>query len=84
MMTSKPAVEYLASAYEDMGYKVVALALRAHGPNAAKFKVEISAIESAIRGTREEDATIADKYDRNGTIGNAIRRVAGARQSLKA
>lgn len=83
-MTSNPAVEYLASAYEEMGYKVVAMALRKHGPNAAKFKVEIKAIETAICSTREQDAAIADRYDRGGTIGNAIRRVSDIGQSVGA
>jgi hypothetical protein len=59
-----------------MGYKVVALALRKHGANAAKFKVELRAIEAAIRGTREEDAAIADRLDKNGEVGMVIRNAA--------
>jgi hypothetical protein len=70
--TSSP-IEYLASAYEEMGYKVVAMALRKHGANAAKFKVELLAIETAIRGTRQEDAAIADRLDQTGEIGALIR-----------
>jgi len=76
MNTSPPAIEYLASAYEDMGYKAVAMALRTHGANAAKFKVELLAVENAIRGTREEDATIADRLDRSGEVGTLIRNAA--------
>ena len=75
MMASSIAVEYLASAYEDMGYKAVAMALRKHGPNAEKFKVEVSAIEAAIRGTQEADASIADGLDPTGKIGRAIRQM---------
>jgi alpha-beta hydrolase superfamily lysophospholipase len=76
MNTPSSALEYLASAYEEMGYKVVALALRKHGANAAKFKVELRAIEAAIRGTREEDAAIADRLDKNGEVGMVIRNAA--------
>lgn len=72
-MASDIAVEYLASAYESMGYKAVAMALRKHGPNADKFKVEVSAIEAAIRGTHESDASVADGLDPTGKIGRAIR-----------
>ena len=46
------AVEYLAQAYEEFGYKAVAMALRTHGPNADKFKVEVRAIQLAIEDTR--------------------------------
>lgn len=81
MSKSLPAIEYLASAYEDMGYKVVAMALRKHGANATKFKVELLAIESAILGTREEDAAIADRLDRSGEIGMLIRNAANLRKT---
>jgi len=50
--TPSEAVEYLAQAYEEFGYKAVAMALRTHGPNADKFKVEVRAIELAIEHTR--------------------------------
>jgi hypothetical protein len=74
-MASSVAVEYLASAYERMGYKAVAMALRKHGPNADKFKVEVAAIEAAICGTHEADASIADGLDSTGEIGRAIRQM---------
>lgn len=72
-MAETSALEYLASAYEEMGYKVVAQALRAHGANAEKFKIEVRAIESAMSGTREQDATIAEQHQRD-DIAAAIRR----------
>lgn len=84
MGNSPHAIEYLASAYEDMGYKVVAMALRKHGANAAKFKVELLAVEAAIRGTREEDAAIADRLDRSGEVGMLIRNAAQLRKAYRA
>jgi hypothetical protein len=83
-MASKVAIEILARAYEEMGYKVVAMALRQHGPNAAKFKIEIKAIEAAIHGTREEDAAIADGFDPSGKIARAIRKMTKASAALEA
>lgn len=82
MTNSSSAIHYLASAYEDMGYKVVAMALRKHGANAAKFKVELLAIENAIRGTREEDAAIADRLDPGGETGMLIRNAADLKKKL--
>lgn len=84
MSNTSSAIEYLASAYEEMGYKVVALALRQHGANAAKFKVELRAIENAISGTRLEDAAIADRLDKSGEIGTLIRSAAELTQTQRA
>jgi hypothetical protein len=81
MSNTAPAIEYLASAYEEMGYKVVAMALRKHGANAAKFKVEMLAVETAIRNTRQEDAAIADRLDKSGEVGMLIRQAAGITQT---
>lgn len=81
MTKPSPAIEYLASAYEEMGYKVVAMALRQHGANAVKFKIETLAIETAIRSTRQEDAAIADRLDRSGEIGTLIREAAKLKKS---
>lgn len=83
MSTTPRAIEYLAAAYEDMGYKVVAMALRKHGANAAKFKIELQAIEAAIRSTREDDAAIADRLDRSGEIGMLIRQAADLKKSQR-
>jgi len=67
------ALEFLAAAYEEMGHKVVALALRKHGPNAAKFKIELRAVELAILHTRAEDARLAEAADPGGKAASAIR-----------
>lgn len=55
-MSSGEAVKYLAMAYEEFGHKAVAAALRRHGPNAEKFRVEIRAIELAIQATRAQSS----------------------------
>lgn len=83
-MAGSVAIEYLARAYEENGYKVVAMALRTHGANAEKFKIEVAAIEAAIAGTREEDAVIADGLDASGRIGRAVRQALqmSARQAV--
>jgi hypothetical protein len=81
MNTPSPAIQYLATAYEEMGHKVVAMALRQHGANAAKFKIELSAVEAAIRGTREEDAAIAERLDQSGEIAMVIRSAANIRNT---
>jgi alpha-beta hydrolase superfamily lysophospholipase len=67
------ALEFLAAAYEEAGYKAVAMALRKHGPNAAKFKTELRAIELAILTTRAEDAKLAEAADFSGKAATAIR-----------
>lgn len=83
-MADSEAIEYLACAYEERGYKVVAMALRTHGPNAEKFKIEVAAIEAAISATREQDAVIADGLDPSSRIGRAIRQALqmSARQAV--
>lgn len=67
------ALEFLATAYEEAGYKAVAMALRKHGPNAAKFKTELRAVELAILSTRAEDAKLAEAADFSGKAAQAIR-----------
>ena len=51
------AIDYLATAYAEHGYKAVAQALRACGPNAEKFKIEVRAIELAIAEVRKQAAS---------------------------
>jgi len=48
----RAATEYLAASYEAFGYKAVAAALRTCGANAEKFKVELNAVEMALRDIR--------------------------------
>lgn len=72
------ALAFLASAYEEMGYKAVAMALRKHGPNADKFKTELRAVELAILHTRAQDAKLAEVADTSGRAAAAIRQRAFA------
>jgi hypothetical protein len=72
------ALTFLAAAYEEMGYKAVAMALRKHGPNADKFKTELRAVELAILHTRAEDAKLAEMADQTGRAASAIRQRAYA------
>jgi hypothetical protein len=51
------AIDYLATAYAEHGYKAVAQALRTCGPNAEKFKIEIRAIELAMAEIRKQMAS---------------------------
>lgn len=84
MNIPSPAIEYLAAAYEDMDHKVVAMALRKHGANAEKFRIELLAIENAIRATREQDAAIAERLDQSGEIAMVIRSAADLKKTQKA
>jgi 5-formaminoimidazole-4-carboxamide-1-beta-D-ribofuranosyl 5'-monophosphate synthetase len=69
------ALAILAAAYEEMGYKAVAMALRKYGANAEKFKTELRAVELAILHTRSEDAKLAAMADSSGKAAAAIRQL---------